>query len=136
MCQVDVWSSNYDHLRSLGRSIARSFDRSVARSLDRSIDRSIARSIERSLDRSIARSIAQSLDRSIARSLNRSIDRSLDRSVARSLVRSVLIVCRLVLNWALCRHLYFTGLMFILGWFGLCVNSCFVVVGHPDLVQA
>ena len=64
---MDVWSSSYDHLRSLSRSVARSVGRSVARSLGRSVARSLGRSVARSLGRSIARS----LDRSIARSLDR-----------------------------------------------------------------
>ena len=65
--QMDVWSSSYDFLRSLGRSVARSLGRSVARSLGRSV----ARSVGRSVDRSIGRSVARSLDRSIGRSLDR-----------------------------------------------------------------
>ena len=71
-CQMDFWSSTYDHRRSLDRSISRSFARYLAWSLTWSLARSLAPSI--------AGSIARSLDRSLARSL----DRSLDRLIARS----------------------------------------------------
>ena len=62
--QMDIWSSSYDHLRSVGRSVAWPLGRSLNRSLDRSIDRSIARSLDRSLARPLARSRDRSLDRS------------------------------------------------------------------------
>ena len=69
---MDVWSSCYDHFRSL---VARSL---VARSLVvRSLGRSVARSKGRSVTRSLGRTVARSLDRSIARPLARSIARSI-----------------------------------------------------------
>ena len=84
-CQMDFWSSTYDHRRSLARSldhrsiVARSLDLSAARSLGRSVARPLGRSVARPLDCLVARppgrSVAQSLDRSVTRSLGSSVVR-------------------------------------------------------------
>ena len=75
---MDFWSSSYDQLfliaRSLDRPIARSLDLSIAGSLGRSVARSHGRPVVRSLGRSVAR-FPRLLDRLIARSLVRSTAR-------------------------------------------------------------
>ena len=81
--QMNLWSSSYDQLLSLARSIVRS----IARSLDRSIARSTYRSLAHSIARSLDPSIHRSLDRSIAPSLDRSLAWSLARLIARTLAR-------------------------------------------------
>ena len=97
-CQMDFWSSTYEHRRSLDRSRGRSFDhRLLGRSIAQSLERSVARSLGRSAARSLGRSVALSLDRSfvrllgrtIARAIARSLNRSVDRSIARSFHRSI-----------------------------------------------
>ena len=56
MCLMDVWSSKYDHLRSLGRSVVRSPVRPLARSPARPLGRlPAARSLTRSPVRPPAR---------------------------------------------------------------------------------
>ena len=104
-CQMDFWSSTYDHRRSLDRSRGRSLDHP-------SLGRSIARSLGRSVARSLGRSVARSVGRSVVRSLGCSIARSLGRSNGYWRLASVYL---LLSFWAV------SGLVF---WIGISYSNC------------